>query len=116
MITGTGIDIVNINRIKKSINDYSEKFISKILSEEEIKMIPAAGKEEFIAGRFAAKEALVKAAGISIAFGSITILNDGNGKPYIKKIPESLRNQKIHISISHDTDYAAAFIVIEDLL
>ncbi len=114
MITGTGIDIANINRIKKSIDEYGDRFISKILSFQEIENIPHARRDEYIAGRFAAKEALVKAAGISLQFSSITILNDENGKPFITDIPESLKDKKIHLSISHDTDYAAAFVIIED--
>lgn len=114
MITGTGIDIVNINRIKKSLNEYNEKFIEKILSGEEIKIIPSARKEEFIAGRFAAKEALVKASGLTFSFSAVTILNDEKGKPFVKSVPESMQNKKIHISISHDTDYAAASVIIEE--
>jgi len=113
MITGTGIDIVNIKRIKKSLSTYGDKFIQKILSDKEIKEIPAVRKEEFIAGRFAVKEALVKASGISFNFNTITILNDSNGKPYIVKLPDEIKNTKVHISISHDSDYAAAFVIIE---
>ena len=114
MIAGTGIDIVNINRIRKNLNEYGEKFIAKILSEKEIRKIPPAGKEEYIAGRFAVKEALVKASGLTLTFSNISILNDENGKPYIAEITGSLVNKKIHISISHDTDYAAAFVIIEE--
>lgn len=114
MITGTGIDIVNIKRIKKSLADHGDRFTGKILSDEEIKQIPSARKEEFIAGRFAAKEALVKATGSSLDFRSVTILNKENGKPFIAEIPESLKDKKIHLSISHDTDYAAAFVIIEE--
>jgi holo-[acyl-carrier protein] synthase len=113
MIAGTGIDIVNIKRIKKSLSTYGEKFLQKILSDKEIEAIPAVKKEEFIAGRFAAKEALVKASGISFNFNSITILNDSDGKPYIDKLPDKIKNKKIHLSISHDSDYAAAFVIIE---
>jgi len=113
MIAGTGIDIVNIKRIKKSLSKYGEKFIQKVLSEKEIEEIPTVKKEEFIAGRFAAKEALVKASGIALAFNTITILNDTNGKPYIVKLPDEIKNKKVHISISHDSDYAAAFVIIE---
>ena len=114
MITGTGIDIVSIQRIKKSLDEYGEKFIKKILSDDEIDKIPSARREEFIAGRFAVKEALVKASGISHSFSNITILNDAKGKPYLAAIPESIRSKKIHISISHDTDYAAATVIIEE--
>jgi holo-[acyl-carrier protein] synthase len=114
MITGTGIDIVNIKRIKKSLNKYGEKFIQKILSDKEIKDIPTVKREEFIAGRFAAKEALVKASGIAPAFNTITILNDANGKPDIVELPADIPHKKIHLSISHDSDYATAFVIIEE--
>jgi len=114
MITGTGIDIVSINRIKKSLEEHSGRFIVKILSEEEIKIIPSARREEFIAGRFAAKEAMVKASGTTFSFSSITILNDEKGKPFIKSIPDNMQNKKIHVSISHDTDYAIASVIIEE--
>lgn len=114
MITGTGIDIVKISRIKKNIDKYGNKFIEKILSEKEISRIPAAGREEFIAGRFAAKEALVKASGIIFSFSIITILNDENGKPFISETADDLKNKKIHLSISHDTDYAVASAIIEE--
>ena len=114
MITGTGIDIVNINRIRKNLDKYGSRFIAKILSEEEIQKIPSAGKEEYIAGRFAVKEALFKASGIVLSFSNITILNDEKGKPYMAEIPGSMQNKKIHISISHDTDYAAASVIIEE--
>ena len=113
MITGTGIDIVNIKRIKKSLSAYGDKFIKKILSDQEIENIPAKKKEEFIAGRFAAKEALVKASGLSLIFSTITILNDADGKPHIVKLPDEIGKKKIHLSISHDSDYAAAFVIIE---
>ncbi len=114
MITGTGIDIVNITRIKKSIDDHGDRFIEKVLSAEELKKIPSAGKASFIAGRFAVKEALVKASGTVFPFSNATILNDEKGKPFISEIPDILSGKKIHISISHDTDYAAAFVIIED--
>ena len=114
MITGTGIDIVNINRIRTSIEKHGEKFIEKILSCDEIKKIPAARREEFIAGRFAAKEALVKAVEISLPFTGITILNNDSGKPYIAEIPcKKIDLSKIHLSISHDSDYAVASVILE---
>lgn len=55
MITGTGIDIVNIERIIKLLDEHGERFTSKVLSTEEQNSIPKARPEEFIAGRFAAK-------------------------------------------------------------
>lgn len=114
MITGTGIDIVNIRRISKSIDEHGMRFIEKILSRAEIEKIPAVKKEEYIAGRFAAKEAFIKAAGMFIQFTGITILNDDRGKPFLAAIPsDNIDPLKVHISISHDTDYAAASVIIE---
>ncbi len=114
MITGTGIDIVNISRIRKNLAEHGDRFLAKILSPEEIDKIPTAGKEEYIAGRFAVKEALFKASGMVLSFSRITILNDDKGKPYLDLAPDGMRNKKIHISITHDTDYAAAFVIIEE--
>ena len=114
MITGTGIDIVNIKRIKKSLSKFGEKFIQKILSDKEIEKIPRVKKEEFIAGRFAAKEALVKASGIALTFNTVTILNDIDGKPAIVELPADISHKKIHLSISHGSGYAAAFVIIEE--
>ena len=59
-----------------------------------------------ICGRFAVKEAFVKAAGYK-SFKEICCLNDENGKPYIKDEP-------CHVSISHENHYAVAFVVIEN--
>ena len=114
MITGTGIDIVNISRITRSIEKHGARFIEKILSPGEIEKIPSANKYEYIAGRFAVKEALVKAAEISLPFTGITILNDEKGKPFVATIPsDKIDLLKIHVSISHDMDYAVASVIIE---
>lgn len=114
MITGTGIDIVNINRIRTSIEKHGERFVEKILSHGEIEKIPPARKAEYIAGRFAAKEALVKAVEMPLPFTGITILNNDSGKPYIAEIPYEKNDlSNIHLSISHDSDYAVASVIIE---
>jgi holo-[acyl-carrier protein] synthase len=115
MITGTGIDIVNISRITKGIEEHGQRFIEKILSPEEIAKIPAAGKEEYIAGRFAVKEALVKAAEMPLPFTGITVLNNEKGKPFVATVPsERINLSRVHISISHDRDYAVASVIIEE--
>jgi holo-[acyl-carrier protein] synthase len=115
MIAGTGIDIVSIKRISKSINEFGSRFIEKIMSPGEIEKLPPVNKDEYIAGRFAVKEALIKASGISLQFNRITILNDERGKPYAASIPsDKIVLTKIHISISHDSDYAVASVIIEE--
>ncbi|HOP29313.1 MAG TPA: holo-ACP synthase [Spirochaetota bacterium] len=115
MITGTGIDIANIGRIKKLLDDHGERFISKVLSPEERKHIPEARKTEFIAGRFAAKEALAKATDKKFTLTKVSVVNDSSGKPYFTGdfFAKELAGIKVHLSITHDTDYAAAFVIIE---
>lgn len=115
MIKGTGVDIVYAARIKKLIDEHGDRFLKKILSGAEIRLIPRAGSDLFVAGRFAAKEALFKSSGIKFSMSMISVLNDSSGKPYFSgdSITEISGGGTIHLSISHDTDYAVAFVVIE---
>lgn len=115
MIKGIGTDIVRIQRI-------NEKIISRILSEKEKNIINnfknENRKKEFAAGRFSAKEALYKALNVSFDFNAITILNRENGEPYIDKESMIYLNGKIDkvdikISISHEKEYAIAFVLVE---
>jgi holo-[acyl-carrier protein] synthase len=116
MIKGIGTDITGIPRIKKLIEEKGHRFLNKILSAEEISLISGKGSEHFTAGRFAAKEAIVKAMGSSFEFSRLSILNDPKGKPYAAN-PEFLFGDEegitLHLSISHDKDYATAVAIIE---
>ncbi|MGD6878964.1 holo-ACP synthase [Bacillus infantis] len=114
MIEGIGIDIVEIGRISRMAN--RAKFSERILTEGELaKYITLSDKRqlEFIAGRFAAKEAFSKANGTGIgselSFQDIEISNDRKGKPFFSK-PE---REGLHLSISHSESYAVAQVVIE---
>ncbi|HZG59840.1 MAG TPA: holo-ACP synthase [Anoxybacillus sp.] len=118
MIVGIGIDIVEIKRIKEIV-ERQPKFIERILSETEKKrffQLSETRKIEFLAGRFAAKEAYAKAVGTGIgkelSFTDIHIHNDEKGKPFI---PSVTPEQRIHLSISHSDDYAVAQVIIERL-
>ncbi|HPJ33829.1 MAG TPA: holo-ACP synthase [Spirochaetota bacterium] len=115
MITGTGIDIVNLGRISRLLEEHGERFIDRVLSPEEKTRIPKIRSEEYIAGRFAAKEALAKATTEQFTLTKISVFNDEKGKPYFSGdlLSSALKSSKIHLSITHDTDYAAAFVVIE---
>jgi len=119
MLIGVGTDIVEINRIKKLLNKFPG-FPSKILNPEEFRpfMTP-----EYLAGRWAAKEAVVKAMGVGIGnqctFKDILILNDELGRPIVSlrgkadQLATSLAHgvYSIHLSISHDS-YVVAFCVL----
>jgi holo-[acyl-carrier protein] synthase len=115
MITGIGIDIVELYRIKSTI-ERNEKFVLRILTPREkdrYDSLPPRRKIEFLAGRFAAKEAYSKARGTGIgklSFQDIEILSE-NGKPVIV----SEEAEKIFVSISHSKDYAVAQVIIESL-
>jgi holo-[acyl-carrier protein] synthase len=116
MIKGIGIDITEISRIK-AILERQPKFAERILTKHEknrYTSLSGPRKAEFLAGRFAAKEAFSKAYGTgignSLAFLDIEIAVDLNGKPFIQK-PFS---EGVHLSITHSREYAAAQVVIEE--
>ncbi|KIL52201.1 holo-ACP synthase [Jeotgalibacillus soli] len=115
MILGIGIDLVELDRIQ-TLADRHPRFVSRILTENELKQYePLQGlrKTEFLAGRFAAKEAYAKAAGTGIgaalSFQDIEIVKDELGKPSIQVD----RPGMVHVSITHSREYAAAQVMIE---
>jgi len=121
MIKGTGIDMTEVERIKKNL--YNEKFMNKIFSiTEQEYLITRKLNAQTAAGMFAAKEAASKCLGTGFSnFGPchIEILKDAIGKPYINltenalKKAQELQIEIIHVSISHTADYAIAFCVAE---
>ena len=110
-----GVDIVHIVRIKKNIKNFT--FIDKIFTSKEIKYCNSYPKpENHFSGKFAAKEADKKAllSGKivnNISMKEIQVLNNSDKSPYI--IINKLDDVKCNISISHDGDYAIAFVIIE---
>ena len=116
MILKIGIDLVDIKRIAKKIND--AEFLKRILAPREIeKLMTFASlkrRVEFCAGRFAGKEALIKALPIvvdGLKYTDIVIVNDESGAPFV--ICEKL-TYKIHISISHSDSAATAVVILEN--
>jgi len=112
----TGIDLVEIDRIRTL---YSRQFTERILSKSELQFFDDIQNESrkftFLAGRFAAKEALFKAlkkGDKTLNFADITILNDEDGAPYIESFPNHDR-YKIELSISHTQSYAVAIVLLE---
>ena len=119
MILGTGIDIVQISRVSDLCGRYGDRFMDRILSPGEKDRIPPAGTEQYIAGRFAAKGALVKASGArGLIFSSVEVMNDDSGRPAFVRGPYldtdlGLGGREIHLSISHEKEYAVAMVIIE---
>ena len=129
MILGIGIDIIEIERIAKAIERRGNTFISRLftineqLSKKPINNTAVASDYLSIhyAGRFAAKEAVVKAFGTGfrgIDWKDIEILNDPLGKPLVRladHIAERFNNPTLLISISHSKNTACAFCLWQDL-
>ena len=124
MIFGTGLDIIEIGRIKKSLAKYSSRFENKIFTDGEINYCQLqADPGKHFAARFAVKEAVSKSLGTGIThevgFKDIEVVNQTSGKPIIKMggrgkiLFEKLNLKFIHISISHDRHYAIAHAIAE---
>ena len=126
MIVGTGIDIIDIRRIKKTIEKYEFKFKNRCFHIGEINKTEARLKSvESYAKRYAAKEACAKALGTGLARGvfwkDIEIMNDKFGKPKIKLHNNALKFLKkiiksdycsIEVSLSDEKNYAIANVII----
>ncbi|MBN1754802.1 holo-ACP synthase [bacterium] len=124
MILGAGIDIIEVNRIRRVIERYGRYFTARLFSETEIEYCEGKARScPYFAARFAAKEAFLKALGTGLADGirwkDIQVLNDSRGKPFIKctgKAQERLEARKvsqIQLSITHTDNYAAAIVILE---
>ena len=123
-IFGIGTDIVKIKRIKKSLKN--KLFLRRIFNTDEIlRCSRMKNSANCFAKRFSAKEAFAKALGTGISkginFNEIIILNEKNGKPFIKLISQTKKNVekkikgkkfKISLSLSDEKDYAVSFVTI----
>jgi len=117
MIQGIGIDIIELDRMKRSL-DKNEKILQRVLTKAERDCFSSLRSErrklEFLAGRFAAKEAFAKATGRGIgklSFQDIQILPLEHGAPRLEA--KGYQKEKIWVSISHSQAYAVAQVIIE---
>jgi holo-[acyl-carrier protein] synthase len=108
---GIGVDIVDIERIRAAMR--SPRFLTRILRPDETRPCPSA---EWVAGRWAAKEATAKALGIHLKWHDVAIVSGPDGKPAVQlaKRAES-QNLAIHLSISHERNCAVAMVVAESV-
>lgn len=112
-----GIDITSVKRIEELYNKFGLKAYKKFLSENEIKLIK---KNETAAGFWAAKEAASKAIGTGIgkecSFLDIELSKTVSGAPNIKysdKVKEKFNIKSSHLSITHDSGFAIAVVVLQ---
>jgi holo-[acyl-carrier protein] synthase len=119
MILGIGNDIVEIDRIRQSYEKHKDHFLSKLFTEKEQKYcLKFTDPIPRIAGRFAVKEAIVKALGTGfgkeVSWKEIEVINNDKGKPEVflyGLMKEKTLHTKIHVSISHCESFASAVAV-----
>ncbi len=123
MIYGIGTDIVQIARIQSGLDRFGERFAERILTPRELEQFRTqAQAAAFVAKRFAAKEAAVKALGTGFRAGitlrSIEVTREEMGRPGLDFLgaAEDMRNRlgiiAAHLSLSDERDYALAFVTL----
>jgi len=123
MIFGTGVDIVEIFRMRDAIEKWGEAFLTKIFTAREIKYSNSRRfSHQHFAARFAAKEAVVKAFGEArkhpLNWTEIEVLNDKEGKPVIEfhnaalKLKKAKKISDVIVSLSHSKNYAIANAIL----
>jgi holo-[acyl-carrier protein] synthase len=124
MILGTGIDLAEVPRIRKSIERYGERFLSRIYTETERAYVERkANKYERYAARFAAKEAGMKALGTGWRGGVIwhdfEVVNLPSGRPTLRlhgvarQYADKLGVRRIQLSLTHTAENGMAFVIFE---
>lgn len=121
MVLGIGIDIIEIDRIKQSIDKYGDAFLNKIYTETEINYsLVKKNKYQHLAARFAAKEAIYKALSSDTdyiySWQDIEIYNESNGLPRVQlsgPLKDYLGTEKeLKISMSHSDNYVTCVAIV----
>ena len=123
MIIGTGIDIVEVFRMRDAISKWGDSFLTKVFTDREIHYSNSKRfAPQHFAARFAAKEAVVKAFGVArrypLNWTDIEIFNDEEGKPVILFSNDALKLKKrkkvseVVVSMSHSKNYAVANVIL----
>ena len=123
MVLGIGTDIVEVARITRAIERHPTSFARRILTDKEYRAFTANSQpDHFLAKRFAAKEALVKALGIGfrqgISWHNMEVSNNEIGKPVIELTAKALTTYRnmgantIHLSLTDEKAYVLAFVII----
>lgn len=121
MIFGIGIDIIEIERIKKSVEKFNDIFLNKIYTQTELEYcLSKKNKYQHLAARFAAKEAIAKALATGWSKGfrwkDIEIFNEKSGMPNVKLLGNVKNflddNKSLKITMSHSEHYVTCFAII----
>jgi len=121
MVESIGVDIIEISRIKETVNHWGETFLRKVFTETELNYCNSKRNiYQHLAARFAAKEAMSKAlaTGWSGVFRwqDVEVTNDKGGKPHITvygNVKKLLGDKRVHLSVSHSGEHVVAIVVVE---
>jgi holo-[acyl-carrier protein] synthase len=124
MIIGIGIDLVEVDRLRRSVERFGDKFLKRLFIDNEINYCQTKSNSyQHFAVRFAAKEALLKAIGTGLSDGitwhQIEIINDKLGKPSIltqgtcHEILQKLDAKNPKLSLSHTRHHGIAVVILE---
>jgi holo-[acyl-carrier protein] synthase len=125
MIVGSGIDLVEIGRIQRSVERYGQRFLDRVFTAaEQAYCLRKRRAAESLAARFAAKEAGAKALGTGISQGvnwlEIEVVREPGGRPALRfygraaQFALRLGARRAALSITHTADLAMASVVLED--
>lgn len=128
MIIGTGVDMVDVRGFREQLADRASSFVRDAFTARERRACqgrPSGDEARHLAARYAAKEAVIKAWSGSrfglppvlpgVPLRDIEVITDAYGRPGISlhgEIARELEGMRVSISLSHDGDYAMAFVVV----
>ena len=124
MILGTGVDLAEVSRIRHAVERYGQRFIGRIYTPGEIAYVERkANRYERYAGRFAAKEAAMKAIGTGwkrgVRWQDFEVANLPSGRPTLRlhgeaaRIAERLGVKSVQLSITHTAELGMAHVILE---
>jgi holo-[acyl-carrier protein] synthase len=124
MIIGIGTDIARMARFEAAMARHGERFAERLLGEDERQRLAERGRPAaYLAKRFAAKEAFVKALGLGLRHGmrwtEIEVINDALGRPSLvlggraRELADAAGVKAIHLSLSDEAELALAMVVLE---
>lgn len=118
-IVGTGVDLVEVPRFRKSVRRWGKSFLNRIFTSEELAYCSARKlKSQHLAARFAAKEAVVKALGAPKGLGlewhdlEVTSTPTGQPKMAFHRTMSRWKNLQVHLSLTHTRQYAIATALV----
>jgi holo-[acyl-carrier protein] synthase len=124
MIAGIGVDIVDVSRMERLLERYGDRFLRRVFTDAETKYaLGGANRAERLSGRFAVKEAFLKALGTGksqgILWRDVETVRGPMGRPVVRLHGQAVRWLRyrgagtVHVSIAHDGGKAVAYVILE---